>query len=51
MPLCLLLKGQSFLKTAIVVAKVNYETKSEKNDNLVSGKVNYRNILLLFRQK
>ena len=51
MPFCLLLQGLSFLKTTIVVARVNYETKSEKNGNLVSDKVNYLNILLQFRQK
>jgi hypothetical protein len=28
---------------------VNYETINEKKDNLVSGKVNNRDILLLFR--
>ena len=51
MPFCLLLQGHTFLKTTIVVARVNYETKSEKNGNLVSDKVNYLNILLQFRQK
>ena len=30
---------------------MNYETKSEKKGNLVSVKVNNRDILLLFRQK
>jgi len=31
--------------------KAIFETKGLKNDNLVSNKVNNRDILLLFRQK
>lgn len=44
-------KGNCSWRQQSPSSEVNYETKSEKKGNLVSAKVNNRDILLLFRQK